>query len=95
MDSNLQKIFTIHFPEKKVYIENTCKKLYDKMEDIRNDKDHKLYHMLKKHPNPEIRVECYKDSYCNKKLVALKYRKDNYEILNVNVLPYNYKSKNN
>ena len=50
MDSNLQKIFTVHFPEKKVYIENTCKTLYDKMEDIRNDKDHKLYHILKKTP---------------------------------------------
>ena len=29
-----QKIFTIHFPKKKVYIENTYKSLYEKMEDI-------------------------------------------------------------
>ena len=87
-----QKIFTIHFPEKKVYIENTCKSLYDKMEDIKNDKDHKLYSLLKEYPNPEIRVECYKDKSCTKKSLALKYRKDNYKILNVNVLPYNYKA---
>ena len=80
-----QKIFTIHFHEKKVYIENTCKSLYDKMEDIKNDKDHKLYSLLKEYPNPEIRVECYKDKICTKKSLALKYRKDNYKILNVNV----------
>ena len=43
MDNCLQKIFTIHFPGKKVYIENTCKSIYDKMEDIKNDKDHNLY----------------------------------------------------
>ena len=53
-----QKIFTIHFPEKKVYIENTCKSLYDKMEEIENNKDHQLFTMLKEYPNPEIRVEC-------------------------------------
>ena len=88
MDNCLQKIFTIHFPGKKVYIENTCKSLYEKMEYIKNDKDHKLYSLLKEYPNPEIRVE----GSCNKKSVALKYRKDNYKILNVNVLPYNYKA---
>ena len=89
-DFNICKIFTIHFPGKKVYIENTCKSLYDKMEDIKNNKDHKLYSMLKEYPNPEIRVECYRDQLCNKKSVASKYLKDNYKILNVNVLPYNY-----
>ena len=87
-----QKIFTIHFPEKKVYIENTCKSLYAKMEEIKDNKDHCLYSLLKEYPNPEIRVECYRDKLCNKKSVALKYRKDNYKILNVNVLPYNYKT---
>ena len=92
MDNCPQKFFTIHFPEKKVYIENTCKSLYDKMEDIKNDKDHYLYSLLKEYPNPEIRVECYKDKLCNKTSVALKYRKENYKILNVNVLPYNYKA---
>ena len=90
---DFQKIFSIHFPSKKVYIENTCKSLYDKMEDIKNDKDHKLYSMLKEYPNPEIRFECYKDKYCNKKLIASKYYKDWYKILNVNVLPCNYKKK--
>ena len=91
MDNYFQKIFSIHFPEKKVYIENTYKSLYDKMEDIKNNKDHQLYSLLKEYPNPEVRVECYKDGSCNKKSVALKYIKDNYKILNVNVLPYNYK----
>ena len=82
MASNFQKIFSIHFPDKKVYIEHTFNSLYDKMQDIRNDKDHKLYSMLKKYPNPEIRVECYRDKFFNEKLAALKYRNDNYEILN-------------
>ena len=91
MDNNIQKIFTIHFPGKKVYIENTFRLIHEKMEDISNDKDHSLYLLLKDCPNPEIRFECYRDQLCNKKSVALKYRKDNYEILNVNVLPYNYK----
>ena len=40
---NLQKIFTIHFPRRKVYIENTFDTLEGKIEKIKNDKDHKLY----------------------------------------------------
>ena len=87
MDNYFHKIFTIHFPGKKVYIANTCLSIIDKMECIKNDKDHRLYLLLKEYPNPEIRVEC-----CDKKSVALKYRKDNYKVLNVNVLPYNYKA---
>ena len=95
-----QKIFTIHFPDKKVYIENTSKSFYDKMENIKNDKDHLLYPLLKDYPNPEIRFECFTE-YPNleniaeffknvssfKKEVAMKYRKDNYEILNFNLIP--------
>ena len=77
-----QKIFTIHFPGKKVYIENTSKSLYDKMDDIKNDKDHLLYSMLQKYPNPEIREEG-----SSKKEVANKYIKDSYKILNVNLFP--------
>ena len=77
-----QKIFTIHFPDKKVYIENTCKSLHDKMEYIKNNKDHLLYSMLQKYPNPEIREEG-----SSKKEVANKYIKDSYKILNVNLFP--------
>ena len=47
-----QKIFSIHFPERKVYIENTYKSLHDKMEYIKNDKDHTLYPIFKDYPNP-------------------------------------------
>ena len=54
MANYLQKLFTIHFPGKKVYIENTLKSPYDKMEDIKNDKDHKLYSLLQEYPNPKI-----------------------------------------
>ena len=95
MVSNFKKIFTIHFPEKRVYIEEASGTLYDRMEIIKNDKDDNLYFRIKEYPNPEIRFECYKDKYCNKKRLALRYYRDSYEILNVNVLPYNYKSKNN
>ena len=89
-----QKIFTIHFPDKKVYIENTSKSLHDKMEYIKNDKDHLLYLLLKDYPNPEIRFECFQNCdcgkricNCNKKLVIHKYRKDNYKILNPFLFP--------
>ena len=89
-----QKIFTIHFPDKKVYIENTCKSLHDKMEYIKNDKDHLLYPLLKDYPNPEIRFECFQNCdcskkfcVCSKKLVALEHSKDNYKILNFDLLP--------
>ena len=86
-DSTLFQIFTIHFPEKKVYIENTCKSINEKMEDIKNNKDHQLYSLLKEYPNPEVRVECYKYGSCDKKSVANKYIKDSYKILNVNLFP--------
>ena len=84
-----QKIFTIHFPDKKVYIENTCKSLHDKMEYIKNDKDHLLYPLLKDYPNPKIRFECFQDGSCykNKQEVAMEYSKDCYKILNVNLFP--------
>ena len=89
-----QKIFTIHFPDKKVYIENTCKSLHDKMENIKNNKDHYLYSILKDYPNPEIRFECYQNCdcikkfcVCNKQEVAKEYIKDSYKILNVNLFP--------
>ena len=84
-----QKIFTIHFPDKKVYIENTSKSFHDKMEYIKNDKDHLLYSLLKEYPNPEIRFECFQDESCfkNKQEIAKEYSKDFYKILNLNLLP--------
>ena len=96
-----QKIFSIHFPEKKVYIENTCKSLDDKMEIIKNDKDHLLYPLLKDYPNPEVRFECFQDGSYNekevnnyfkilkytKKEIANSYIKDSFEILNLDLFP--------
>ena len=90
---NPQKIFTIHFPDKKVYIENTSRSFHDKMEYIKNDKDHLLYPLLKEYPNPEIRFECFlhencfKNCFKNKQEIARKYSKDFYKILNLNLLP--------
>ena len=85
-----QKIFTIHFPDKKVYIENTYQSLYDKMEEIKNNKDHNLYSLLKEYPNPSIKVEFYNGHQSDKKLVASKYLKDNYKLLNQKVMPPKY-----
>ena len=89
MADHRQRIFSIHFPNKKVYIENTYKSFNDKMEYIKNDRDHLLYTTLQEYPNPEIRFECYQDVSCNKekKEVAMKYSKDNYEILNPKLFP--------
>ena len=42
-DFNFQKVFSIHFPEKRVYIECTFKTLEEKMEEIKRNKDHYLY----------------------------------------------------
>ena len=84
MNDYPQKIFSIHFPDKKVYIENTCKSLNDKMEYIKNDKDHILYPILKVYPNPEIRFECFQDGSCNKKEVDVTNIKDYFKILNFN-----------
>ena len=85
-----QKIFTINFPNKKVYVENTYKSYHVKMAEIKDNKDHSLYQLLKKYPNPEIRFgvytnmgNCFKD----KQEIAKEYSKDNYEILNFNLLP--------
>ena len=88
MDYSKQKIFSIYFPGNRVYIENTFRSLYNKMEYIKNDKDHELYTLLQEYPNPEIRVECYKDgTYDTKKSIVLKYKKENYKILNPNLFP--------
>ena len=88
MDYTKQKIFSIHFPGKRVYIENTCKSFYDKMEYIKQDKDHTLYPLFQEYPNPEIVVECYRDGYPDiKKSIALKYKKENYKILNPKLFP--------
>lgn len=76
------KVFTIHFPEKQVYVESTVYSLDEKIEIIKNDKDHLLYPILQKYPNPEIREE---DS--SEKEVANKYIKDSYKILNVGLFP--------
>ena len=59
------------------------------MEYIKNDKDHLLYPLLKDYPDPEVRFECFQNGSCyeNKKEVAREYRKDFYEILNLDLLP--------
>ena len=56
------------------------------MEEIKKDKDHYLYEILKKYPNPEIREEGYRHSVSVKELVR-RYFKDCYTILNIKFLP--------
>ena len=85
-DFNFQKVFSIRFPGKQVYIECTFKTLKEKMEEIKKDKDHYFYEILKKYPNPEIREEGYRGS--NREIkVARIYFKDCYKILNIKFLP--------
>ena len=88
MDNTKQIIFSLIFPDKRVYIENTSKCLIDKVEDIRKDKDHDLYQLLQEYPNPKIVNESMKiKSQDIKKLVASKYKEENYKILNPKVFP--------
>ena len=75
------KVYSIHFPEKQVYVGSTVYSFDEKIKLIKNDKDHLLYSMLQKYPNPEIREGS------SKKEVANKYIKDSYKILNVNLFP--------
>ena len=76
-----KKVYSIHFPENQVYVNSTCYPLEEKLELIKNNKDHPLYSMLQKYPNPEIREGS------SKKEVVEKYSKDCYKILNVNLFP--------
>ena len=46
VDFKFQKVFSIHFPEKQVYIEYTFKTLEEKLEEIKKDVDHYLYEIL-------------------------------------------------
>ena len=73
-----KKVFSIHFPERKVCILSTYSEIEEKMEDIKKDKDHFLYRYL----NPIIKEEVN-----DEKEVANKYIKDSYKILNVNLFP--------
>ena len=67
------KIFTIHFPGKVVYIENTYGTIEEKIEKIKNDKDHCLYYYF----NPKIIKEEDKD----KKQVAVKYYRNWFNVI--------------
>ena len=78
-----KKVFSIHLPGKQVYVDSTYLPLEEKLEIIKNDKDHRLYSMLQIYPNSEIREE----EGSSKKEVVEKYYKDCYKILNVNILP--------
>ena len=81
MEDN-KKVYSIHFPGKQVYVDSTVYTFDEKIKQIKDDKDHSLYSMFQKYPNPEIREEG-----SSKKEVVEKYSKDCYKILNVNLLP--------
>ena len=79
---DIKKVISIHFPGKQVYVDSTVYTFDGKIKQIKNDKDHSLYSMLQKYPNPEIREEG-----SSKNEVVEKYSKDCYKILNVNLFP--------
>ena len=79
---DIKKVISIHFPGKQVYVDRTVYTFDEKIKQIKNNKDHPLYSMLQKYPNPEIREEG-----SSKKEVVEKYSKDCYKILNVNLFP--------
>ena len=67
--------------------------LEEKLEDIKKNKDHDLYYILQKYPNPKIQAEGYKHTVSEKE-IASRYSKDWYKILNINLLPYYYRKLN-
>ena len=78
---NPKKVFSIHFPERKVYILSTYSEIEEKMEDIKKDKDHILYRYI----NPIIKEEV-NDS---EKELTNKYIKNSYKVLNFNQPKFN------
>ena len=62
------------------HIFDLCMPIEEKINFIKDNKDHRLYSMFKDYPNPEIRFECVKDENCNEISVALKYL--NFKLLN-------------
>ena len=76
------KVYSIHFPEKQVYVGETVYTFEEKLRQIKDDKDHRLYLLFQKYPNPEIREE-----FLSEEEVVKKYKKDYYKILNVNLFP--------
>ena len=55
------KIFSIHFPGKRVYVTHTLTTIYEKMQSIKNDKDHEIFNLLQEYPNPKIILEYVKN----------------------------------
>ena len=75
MNDYPQKVFSIHFPEKQVYVVSTHFEINKKMEDIKNDKDNILYRYF----NPLIIEE-----ENTKEEVINNYNKESYKLLNFN-----------
>ena len=48
------KVYSIHFPEKQVYVGSTVYSFDEKIKIIKNDKDPSLYEILQKYPNPKF-----------------------------------------
>ena len=88
--ADIKKVFSIHFPENHVYVNSTCYSLEEKIELIKNDRDHKLYHMLKYYPNSEIREEGDINTVSVKEVVK-RYYEDRYTIINHDFYPFSYK----
>ena len=83
-------VFSIHFPEKQVYVNSTCYPLEKKIEQIKDNKDHKLYKVFKVYPNPEIQKEGDTNSVSVKE-VERRYYEDSYKIIGRNWwLPFSY-----
>ena len=85
-----KKVYSIHFPEKHVYVNSTCYALEEKLEIIKKDKDHKLFSILQSYPNPEIREEG-DDSFDSVREVQRRYYKDWYTVIGRDWLPFSSK----
>ena len=88
--NDIKSVFSIHFHGKEVYVGSTFYTFEEKIKRIKNDKDHILYTRLRDVKNPQIKEEGYSNSISEKE-VARRYINDSYKIININLLPYNYK----
>ena len=80
-------VYSLHFPQKQVYVSSTCYPLEEKLEIIKKDKDHELYLILQIYPNPEIREEGDNSSVSLKE-VEKRYYEDWYTVIGRDWFPF-------
>ena len=84
-------VYVILFPDKRVFIGQTCKSIEEKIEYLKKDLDDKAYYLFKEFPNPQIifeykYFESFQDVREEERKLIKKYYNDGYKIYNKNFI---------